>query len=85
MYSNITYRDAEGHRISGVARVKRVATDMLGATIEMAFARAKSSGLKFRIVQRNGMRLEGLDTSNRAKERINVSVRDGLVIGAWPG
>jgi hypothetical protein len=57
--------------------------DWRGLTLQEAKLKAESIGYTWRIVEENGKALM-LDYNNRSN-RLNFRVRDGIIIGCYPG
>jgi hypothetical protein len=77
------YRRQNGKKLEGDALARKIAQDISGMMLYMAFMKVKMAGLKLRVHKLDGQ------ISHPVKEqdmtRLNVEVTDGVIRKAWAG
>lgn len=79
----MVYRKKNGKKLEGEGLAKAIASEMKGMILAGAFVKAKSAGLKFRVMCYNGQ--EASPSVDNDKFRLNVDVMNGIVAKAWLG
>lgn len=77
------YRKKNGKKLEGEGLAKAIASEMKGMILAWAFVKAKSAGLRFRVMRYNGQ--DTPSTPDKDAMRLNVDVSNGLVANAWLG
>lgn len=77
------YRKKNGKKLEGEGLAKVLASEMKGMVLAGAYVKAKSAGLKFRVMRYNGQ--DTPPTLDKDALRLNVDVSNGIVAKAWLG
>lgn len=77
------YRKKNGKKLEGEGLAKAIASEIRGMVLAGAFIKAKSAGLKFRVMRYNGQ--DTPPSLDKDALRLNVDVAEGIVSKAWLG
>lgn len=83
MNQNNSWRKANGKRIEGEALSRKIASDVRGMMLAMAYMKVKGAELKLRIHSLDGQVSQ--PTKDKDNSRVNVEVVEGFVKKAWIG
>lgn len=77
------YRRNNGKRLKGNALAYKIAQDISGMILAMAYMRVKGAGFHLHVHKLNGQ--VGSTVKEQDMTRLNVEVTEGLVRKAWVG